>query len=97
MSSILGGFRAITGYVCMTPLMVDLVPIECIGRWRGILGVIDGVCSIPAPVIGGFIWTTIGPSYLILIPLLIELVASLPLLMMIPDKVTHKERFNNIQ
>lgn len=49
--------------------MVELVPIDCIGRWRGILGLFGGFISIPAPIIGGIFWENLGLSCLILIPI----------------------------
>lgn len=84
-SSILGGFRMIASYVCMTPLMVELVPIDYIGRWRGILGLFQAIVSIPAPIIGGVIWETIGPSYLFLMQILISIFARIPILTTIPE------------
>ena len=86
-SSILGGFRMIASYVCMTPLMVELVPIDYIGRWRGILGLFQALVSIPAPIIGGIIWETIGPSYLFLIQVLVSIVVRIPLLTTIPERM----------
>jgi len=93
-SSILGGFRTISNYVAVTPLMVELVPIDCIGRWRGILGLFEGLVSIPAPIIGGIIWETIGPSHLVLIPMLIGMLVRIPVLATIPEKLRSKERVN---
>lgn len=85
-SSILGAFRMITNYVCITPLMVELVPIDCIGRWRGILGLFQALVSIPAPIIGGIIWETIGPSYIFLISVSIDILVRIPMLTTIPEK-----------
>jgi len=89
-SSILGGFRAIAMYVSVTPLMVERVPIECIGRWRGILGLFEALVSVPAPLIGGIVWETIGPSYLFLIPVLISMLVRIPLLATIPEETRSK-------
>ena len=90
-SSILGGFRMIANYVCIAPLMVELVPIDCIGRWRGILGLSQAIISVPGPIIGGIIWQTIGPSYLFLISILIGMFVRVPLLTTIPEKRRSKE------
>ncbi|UCH02979.1 MAG: MFS transporter [Candidatus Bathyarchaeota archaeon] len=85
-SSTLGGFRMIANYVAMTPLRVERVPIDCIGRWRGILGLFGGLVSIPAPIIGGIIWDTVGPHALLLIPLVMSLLIKIPLLSTLPKK-----------
>lgn len=85
-SALLGGFRQVAGYTVTVPLMVDLIPVDCVGRWRGVLGVIGGLAAIPAPIIGGILWETIGPHYLILIPLVIDMLFRLPLLSTIPEK-----------
>jgi len=84
-SSLLGGFRMITEYVCITPLMVNRVPIQHIGRWRGITGFFQALVSIPAPIIGGVVWGEISPSSIFILPLLASLV-SLPILSTIPEK-----------
>jgi MFS family permease len=86
LSSILGGFRLIVGYVSISPIQTELVPIEYRGRWRGILGMFSGLVSIPAPIIGGLIWDSISPSALILAPILIDLLVRIPLLTTIPEK-----------
>jgi len=85
-SAILSGFRIIAEYVCVTPLMVELVPIECIGRWRGILGLFQALVSIPAPIIGGIIWEILGPSFLLLLPILIGIFVRIPILTTIREK-----------
>jgi len=85
-SSILGGFRTIADYIAIDPLQVELVPIDCRGRWRGIVGLVGGLASIPAPIIGGIIWEIIGPNYLIFTPILLGLFVRLPLLTIIPEK-----------
>ena len=85
-SALFNGFRLITGFVSLTPMQVELVPVEYRGRWRGILGLITGLASIPAPIIGGLIWNHFGPSVLILTPILIDLLFRMPLLSTIPEQ-----------
>jgi len=85
-SSIFGGFRTITDYIATDPLQVELVPIDCRGRWRGIVGLCGGLASIPAPIIGGMIWENLGPTYLILSQILLDLLVRIPLLTTIPEK-----------
>lgn len=84
-SSIFDGFRNIAGFICITPLMAELVPIDCLGRWRGIIGMVGALVSIPAPIIGGLVWETIGPHYLFLIVMLIDMFIRIPILTKIPE------------
>jgi MFS family permease len=78
------GFRMISGvvYSAITP---ELMPRNYIGRWRGVLGLISGLASIPAPIVGGLIWEHIGPEWVFIIPTLIELIIRLPLLHTVPE------------
>lgn len=98
-SSILGGFRMIANYVAVTPLTVARVPIECIGRWRGLLALFSGLISIPAPIIGGIIWETINPQFLMLIPIAISILVKIPILTTIPEKrnVMQTQKINSVK
>ncbi|MBO3804182.1 MAG: MFS transporter [Candidatus Brockarchaeota archaeon] len=84
-SSVLGGFRTIAEYVATDPLQVELVPIDCRGRWRGIVGLFGGLASIPAPIVGGMIWEKMGPNYLIFTSMLLGLFVRIPILATIPE------------
>ena len=44
-----------------------------------------GLVTIPAPLIGGLIWRHVGPAYVFIIPLALDLALRLPLLMTIPE------------
>ncbi|MEO0251882.1 MAG: MFS transporter [candidate division WOR-3 bacterium] len=85
LSWFLQGFMRIASYTVLIPLMVELVPIDKIGRWRGIQGMINSIAAIPAPTIGGIIWEILGPDYIILVPLLLSITVEAPLILMIPE------------
>ena len=78
------GFRmiAMLAYGSMTP---ELVPADCLGRWRGLIGLFTGLAAIPAPIVGGFIWERLGPGWVFIIPTLIDLFVRLPLLYTVPE------------
>lgn len=84
LAGLLLGFRMIAGfaYGSMTP---ELVPMDCIGRWRGMIGLFTGLAAIPAPIIGGLIWEHLGPEWVFIIPTLIDLFIRLPLLSTVPE------------
>jgi MFS family permease len=85
LSSALGGFNLIVGFVSITPMQVEMVPVEHRGRWRGVIGLFNGLLSIPAPIIGGLIWDRFSPSYLMLIPLILDVLIKIPILTTIKE------------
>ena len=66
-------------------MTLELVPVEQVGRWSGLLGLFRGLVTIPVPIIAGGIWRTWGPTYVFLIPLLLDLLIRVPLLSLIPE------------
>ena len=89
LAGFLMGFRMLSmfTYGSMTP---ELVPKECIGRWRGLIGLFTGLVSIPAPIIGGLIWEHLGPAWVFIIPTVIDLCLRLPLLYTVPETLNRK-------
>jgi MFS family permease len=66
-------------------MTLELVPVERIGKWSGLVGLVRGLVTIPAPVIGGLIWKELGPMYVFLLPLAVDLSLKIPLLSSIPE------------
>jgi hypothetical protein len=66
-------------------MSMELVPVEQQGRWSGLLGLSAGLMTIPAPLIGGLIWRELGPIYVFLVPLALDLFLRLPLLSTVPE------------
>jgi Na+/melibiose symporter-like transporter len=66
-------------------MTLELVPVEQMGKWSGVLGLFRGLVTIPAPVIGGLIWRELGPIYVFLVPLAIDLVFRIPLLITVSE------------
>jgi MFS family permease len=71
-------------------MTLELVPLEQVGKWSGLLGLFRGLLAIPAPVIGGLIWETWGPLYVFLLPLIIDFLVRIPLLLTIPETLKAK-------
>ncbi|MFB0522562.1 MAG: MFS transporter [Candidatus Bathyarchaeia archaeon] len=84
LSGALSAFRMLIHFVVEGVMRAELVPIDCIGRWRAILLLFGGLTSIPAPFLGGIFWR-LDPSYVFLIPTSIELLIRVPLLATIPE------------
>jgi MFS family permease len=66
-------------------MTLELVPVERMGKWSGVLGLFQGLVTIPVPVIGGLIWRAWGPAYVFVIPLAIDLLLRIPLLTTVPE------------
>lgn len=62
----------------------EMVPEEKRGRWMGILGSIS-IVSFPASILGGFLWQQGLMIEVLLIPILLEVLITLPILHTIPD------------
>lgn len=90
LSGILLGFQMIMRIAIIGAMSAELVPISCLGRWRGILGLLGGVASVLAPIIGGMIWESLGPAYVFLLPIAVELFVRVPLLASIPETLKLK-------
>ncbi|MCK5380206.1 MAG: hypothetical protein KAJ81_01975, partial [Candidatus Latescibacteria bacterium] len=61
------------------------VPVGQMGRWNGLLGLFAGLVTVPAPLIGGLIWRGLGPVYVFLIPVALDLLVKIPLLTTVPE------------
>jgi MFS family permease len=70
-SSFLQGFLMV-GLVTQGIITQELVPPRLIGTWWGILGLLSGIMRVLGPIIGGFIWSFLGPVYVFLFILFLE-------------------------
>ena len=84
------GFRMIT-VVAGSSMTPELVPKKFIGRWRGIIGLCTGLITIPAPIIGGLVWEHLGPEWVFIIPVFIDILVRLPILSTIPETLNRKQ------
>lgn len=82
--AILQAFYAISTGI-MAAMMMELVPVEQQGRWHGLTGLFNGLLTIPAPIIGGLVWRELGPIYVFLIPIAIDLLVRVPLFATLPE------------
>jgi MFS family permease len=70
-SSFLQGFLML-GLVTQGAITQELVPPRLIGTWWGILSLLSGIMRVLGPIIGGFIWSFLGPVYVFLFILFLE-------------------------
>jgi MFS family permease len=66
-------------------MTLEVVSLEQQGRWGGLLGFFAGLVTIPAPILGGLIWRELGPMYVFLVPIALDLLFRIPLLATVPE------------
>jgi MFS family permease len=69
-------------WIVWSAMSMEMVPEDQRGRWSGMLMLFDNVVRIPAPIIGGIIYETVGPTVLFLLPVAIDLFLRVPVLLM---------------
>ena len=82
------------GGVSSTPFVTmfwEMVPKEKRGRWFGIEGLMN-LSTIPASILGGFLWQQGLKVEVLLIPIILEVLIVMPILATIPDTL---KRSNN--
>jgi len=84
------GFRMIASVV-YSAIGPELVPSSCLGRWRGIIGLLMGIAGMLASVAGGFIWEQLGPQYVFVAATAVDLLLIVPLLYSIPETLQRTE------
>jgi len=83
-SGVLQGFFMLSA-VTQDAVSQELMPVYLLGRWYGIISLFRGIASIAAPVVGGFIWSVIGPNYVFLLIILIETSKTILIWLAIPE------------
>jgi MFS family permease len=79
LSGLLFGFNSISMAIA-SAMAAEIMPQKHMGRWIGIVSLVRGLMAIPAPLIGGLIWDHLGPHYVFVVTIAIDLLARLPLL-----------------
>lgn len=76
---ILFGFNSISMAVASS-MTAEIMPEELMGRWIGMISLVRGLIAVPAPLIAGLVWEHIGPEYVFLGAIAIDVFLRLPLL-----------------
>jgi MFS family permease len=83
-SGVLQGFYLLS-VVTQGAITAELVPVSLLGRWHGTLNLFRGIASITSPVVGGLIWTSIGPNYVFIFIIFIEALKVILLWLTVPE------------
>ncbi len=79
-------------FVVRSTMNTERVPLNVLGMWLGVTNLGRGLVGMTlAPVLGGLIWTYLGPSY-VYIFLFVVMMVSLVLLTQVPDNSRNPDR-----
>ena len=84
LGSVFFGFYGI-GTSVVNAMAAEFSPKERMGQWIGIASLVRGLVSIPMPLLSGLLWDHMGPIYIFIAAIVIDLVFRLPLLASIPE------------
>ena len=82
-ASFFGALQAVSNLMEIT-MEWELVPENQRGRLGGFNSFLWGLTGIPGPILAGYLWERVNPSFLLLIPLLVD-IPFMIMLMTIPD------------
>jgi len=82
------------GGVSFTPLITmhwEMVPGEKRGRWYSVEGLIS-ISAVPAAILGGLLWQYGLMIWVLLIPILLEVLVAIPIMITVPDTLNRDDR-----
>lgn len=88
-SGFLQGFFML-GLVTQGAMSQEFVPTHLLGTWWGVLSLLSGVTSVIGPIIGGIIWSFLGPVFVFLLILSMEVSKITLLRLSIPETLKMK-------
>ena len=83
-SAVLQGFQMLSA-VTQGAMTAELMPNSLLGKWYGILNLFRGLTRTAVPAIGGIIWITVGPSFIFILMMIIEISKLFILWLAIPE------------
>ncbi|MEM2929542.1 MAG: MFS transporter [Thermoproteota archaeon] len=81
-----GGFIDLS-FIPFITMFWETVPMEKRGRWFGITGVFD-ILSVPAFLLGGFLWQEGLEVLVLILPLLMEVFVIMPIVLIVPETLS---------
>ncbi|MDP2792029.1 MAG: MFS transporter [Rectinemataceae bacterium] len=85
LAGVLQGSLFVCG-VLTAALIFELVEPQYMGRWIGVVGFFQMGTAAIVTLISGIIWDRIGPQYVFLIPIALDIFIKMPLLICLPEK-----------
>jgi MFS family permease len=66
-------------------MRLEMVPQEFRGRWVGFIGLIQNLIRVPAMLLGGYLYESVDPRLIFIIPALVDAMIRMPILTTVPD------------
>lgn len=89
-SGVLLGFLSIN-MVISGAMTFELVPAEQMGRWTGIVRFFRSLLAAGGAYLAGFLWDAVGPEYLFLLVIGLDIFVRMPLLIGMPETLRLKK------
>jgi len=61
LSGLFQGFAMLT-FITENAMTAEVIPLQLLGSWFGLLGLFRGLASVAGPLLGGLVWTSLSPS-----------------------------------
>jgi MFS family permease len=71
-------------------MSIEMVPREFRGRWTGFKGLFQNLIRVVAMLLGGYLYESVNPVLVFLIPLVVDLLVRMPVLATVPDTLKGK-------
>ena len=68
-------------------MSMEMVPREYRGRWTGFISLLQNLIRVPAMLLGGYLYESVNPALVFIIPIFVDALIRLPVLRTIPDTV----------
>ncbi len=68
-------------------MSMEMVPREYRGRWTGFISLLQNLIRVPAMLLGGYLYESVNPALVFIIPIFVDALIRLPILRTIPDTV----------
>ena len=71
-------------------MSMEMVPQEYRGRWTGFNSFFQNLIRVPAMLVGGYLYESVNPVLIFLIPIIVDALIRMPILATVPDTLKQK-------
>jgi MFS family permease len=75
-----------------TTISMEMAPPEYRGRWTGFTAFFQSLMRVPAMILGGYLYESVDPTLVFIIPILVDALLRMPLLATVPETLKNKPR-----